>query len=113
MATTWLKKRQTKYSAYVAVYILLALAILSAANYLANRYNKTFDATGNKVFSLSDQTRKILGNLKTDVRILYFDQSNRFSDSRFVVRRGNDKVRRGRAGGSAGGTAGRPAAGSG
>ncbi len=83
MKATWLKKRQTKYGAYVAFYVLVVLGILSAANYLADRYNKTYDATSNKIFSLSDQTKKVVGNLKTDVRILYFDQTNRFSESRF------------------------------
>lgn len=79
----WLKKRQTKYGAYVAVYVLIVAAILAAANYLAERYNKSFDATSNKIFSLSDQTRKVVSNLKTNVRIWYFDQGSRFDESRF------------------------------
>ncbi|MBI3666040.1 MAG: GldG family protein [Acidobacteria bacterium] len=83
MKMGWLKTRQTKYGAYLAAYVLIVLAILSAANYLANRYDKTFDATSNKIFSLSDQTKKVVGNLKQDVKIYYFDESRRFSESRF------------------------------
>jgi ABC-type uncharacterized transport system involved in gliding motility auxiliary subunit len=83
MNTAWLKKRQTKYGAYLAVYVLMVLAILSAANYLAQRYNKTLDTTSNKIFSLSDQTRKVVSNLKEDVKIYYFDQSSRINESRF------------------------------
>ncbi len=80
---SWLKKRQTKYGAYLALYVLITLAILAAANYLAQRYDKTFDATSNKMFSLSDQTKKVVGNLKQDVKIYYFDRGDRMSESRF------------------------------
>jgi len=79
----WMRKRQTKYGAYLAVYLAVVLAILAAANYLANRYNKTVDATRSKLFSLSDQTKKVVGNLKQDVRIFYFDTSARMNESRF------------------------------
>jgi len=74
MNTEWLKARQTKYAAYVTIYIVVILAVVVVANYLANRYNKTFDATANKRFSLSDQTKKVVGDLKQDVTIQYFDQ---------------------------------------
>ena len=83
MKTAWLKKRQTRYGAYLVVYLVIVLAILSAANYLADRYNKTYDATSNKLFSLSDQTKKIAANLKTDVKIYYFDRTEQFNQSRF------------------------------
>ena len=83
MTSAWLKKRQTKYGAYLAVYVVIVLAILSAANYLANRYNKSLDTTSNKIFSLSDQTKKIVTNLKQDVKIYYFDQTARINESRF------------------------------
>jgi len=70
-----MKTRQTKYAAYVTVYIVVILAILVAANFLANRYNKTYDATANKQFTLSDQTKKVVGELKQNVTISYFDRS--------------------------------------
>ena len=73
MNTEWVKARQTKYAAYVTTYILIILAVLVVANFLANRYNKTYDATSNKRFSLSDQTKKIVSGLKQDVTIQYFD----------------------------------------
>jgi len=83
MKFAWLKTRQTKYGAYLAVYVLIVLAILGAGNFLANRYNKSLDTTSNKVFSLSDQTKKIVSNLKQDVKIYYFDQTSRINESRF------------------------------
>jgi ABC-type uncharacterized transport system involved in gliding motility auxiliary subunit len=71
----WIRTRQTKYAAYVTVYIIVILAIIVAANFLANRYNKSYDATANKRYSLSDQTKKVVGDLKQDVTIQYFDRS--------------------------------------
>ena len=58
MKADWIKARQTKYSAYITVYILVILAVLGVANFLANRYDKSYDSTANKQFSLSDQTVK-------------------------------------------------------
>jgi ABC-type uncharacterized transport system involved in gliding motility auxiliary subunit len=72
----WLQARQTKYAAYVTVYIIVILAVIVAANFLANRYNKSYDATANKRFTLSDQTKKVVGDLKQDVTISYFDRAS-------------------------------------
>jgi ABC-type uncharacterized transport system involved in gliding motility auxiliary subunit len=72
--TDWVKTRQTKYAAYATTYILIILAVLVVANFLANRYNKTYDATSNKRYSLSDQTKKIAQGLKQDITIQYFDK---------------------------------------
>jgi ABC-type uncharacterized transport system involved in gliding motility auxiliary subunit len=72
--TEWVKTRQTKYAAYATTYILIILAVLVVANFLANRYNKTYDATSNKRYSLSDQTKKIAQGLKQDITIQYFDK---------------------------------------
>ena len=71
-----MQTRQTKYAAYATVYILVILAVLVVANFLANRYNKSYDATANKRFTLSDQTKKVVGDLKQDVTISYFDRAN-------------------------------------
>jgi ABC-type uncharacterized transport system involved in gliding motility auxiliary subunit len=83
----WLKARQTKYAAYVTVYILVILGVLVAANFLANRYNKTYDATANKRFSLSDETKKVVSELKQDVTIEYFDQANGFQAGKDLLDR--------------------------
>ena len=71
-----MQARQTKYAAYATVYILVILAVLVLANFLANRYNKSYDATANKRYTLSDQTKKVVGELKQDVTISYFDRAN-------------------------------------
>lgn len=79
MNTQLLKARQTKYAAYATVYILVVLAIIVFANVLANRYNKSYDGTANKRYSLSEQTAKIVKGLKQDANITYFEQSTHFS----------------------------------
>ena len=87
MSQAWMKTRQTKYTAYAGVYILVILAVLVAINFLANRYPKSYDSTSNKQFSLSDQTIKVVGNLKNDVKITYFDESPRFGQARDLLDR--------------------------
>ena len=85
MASQWLKARQTKYAAYATVYIMVVVAIVVVANVLADRYDKSFDATSNKRYSLSDQTAKIVKGLKQDATITYFNQSTRFRDGKDVL----------------------------
>jgi ABC-type uncharacterized transport system involved in gliding motility auxiliary subunit len=77
-----LKARQTRYVGYVTVYILVVLAVVTTANVLANRYDKTFDTTANKRFSLSDQTAKIVKGLKENANVTYFDQGTRFEHAK-------------------------------
>jgi len=89
MKLSWLKARQTKFGAYVAAYVIVILAVLSAANYLADRHNKSFDSTKNKRYSLSDQTEKVVKNLKQDVTITYFDRGTEFSRARDLLDRYN------------------------
>jgi len=85
MASQWMKARQTKYAAYAATYILIVIAAVVVANVLADRYNKSYDATANKRYSLSDQTAKIVKGLKQDATITYFNQSTRFRDGKDLL----------------------------
>jgi ABC-type uncharacterized transport system involved in gliding motility auxiliary subunit len=87
MRTDWIKTRQTKYTGYVTVYILVILAVLAAANFLANRYNKSYDSTANKQFSLSDQTIKAVKGLKKDVTVTYFGETSQFPQARDLLGR--------------------------
>lgn len=87
MRFDWIRARQTKYTAFATVYILVIVAALAAANFLANRYNKSYDATSNKRFSLSDQTEKVVRELKQDVKIYYFDRTSEFGRARDLLDR--------------------------
>src|SRR5260370_39347692 len=87
MPSNWMKTRQTKYTLYAAVYLLVILAILGAANWLANGHNKSFDSTFNKKFSLSDQTVKAVNSLTKDVTITDYDKTDKFSTARGLLDR--------------------------
>ncbi|HLZ90370.1 MAG TPA: GldG family protein [Candidatus Acidoferrum sp.] len=82
MSAEFLKARQSKYAAYAATYIAVVLTIIAALNVLANRYEKSFDTTANKRYSLSDQTVKIVKGLKQDATITYFDGPRGFQSAR-------------------------------
>jgi ABC-type uncharacterized transport system involved in gliding motility auxiliary subunit len=79
MASGWMKARQTRYAAYATVYILIILAVISAANFLADRYDKTYDSTSNKRYSLSEETAKIVKGLKNPITITYWDRASSFT----------------------------------
>ncbi len=85
MASQWMKARQTKYAGFAATYILVVLAAVVIANYLANEHNKSYDATSNKRYSLSEQTAKIVKGLKQDATITYFNQSTHFRDGKDLL----------------------------
>src|SRR6266851_2567925 len=87
MQSDWMKTRQTKYSLYLTVYLLVILAILGAANWLANGHNKSFDSTSNKKFSLSDQTIKVVKGLTKDVTITDYDKTDKFATARDLLDR--------------------------
>jgi ABC-type uncharacterized transport system involved in gliding motility auxiliary subunit len=82
-----MKARQTKFTLYTIVYVLVVFAVVSTVNFLANRYNKSYDSTSNKQFTLSDQTIKIAKNLKQPVTIAYWDQSSKFEGARDLLDR--------------------------
>ena len=87
MNTQWLKTRQTKYTAYVTLYILIVVGVLAAVNFLGQRYDKSYDSTSNKQFSLSDQTVKVVKGLKQDVTVTDYDRTSNFTNARDLLDR--------------------------
>ena len=85
--TSWIKTRQTRYGAYAFVYTLVVLAVLIVGNWLASSHNKSVDVTANKQYTLSEQTKKVLGNLKSDINVYYFDQSAGYDRARDMLDR--------------------------
>ncbi|HLV87616.1 MAG TPA: GldG family protein [Candidatus Sulfotelmatobacter sp.] len=85
MASEWLKARQTKYAAYATTYIIIAIAAVVIINILADRFNKSYDSTSNKRYSLSEQTAKIVKSLKQDATITYFNQNTHFREGRDLL----------------------------
>src|SRR5580704_8066601 len=87
MQSDWMKTRQTKYSLYVTVYLVVIIAILGAVNWLANQHNKSYDSTSNKQFSLSDQTVKVVKGLTKDVTVTDYDKTSAFGTARDLLDR--------------------------
>jgi gliding motility-associatede transport system auxiliary component len=87
MANEWIKARQTRYGAVLALYLIVIIAILIAANWLANRHNKSVDVTANKRYSLSDQTKKVVGNLQKDLNVYYFEKADSYERARDLLDR--------------------------
>src|SRR5215831_8583951 len=85
MNTELLKARQTKFAGYIAVYVVIILTAVVVVNVLADRYNKSYDGTANKRYSLSDQTKKIVQGLNQDATIRYFNQSTRFVEGKDLL----------------------------
>lgn len=83
----WLRSRQFRSGGYAAVYTLVFVAILATANWLGVQYNETYDATERKLYSLSDQTHKILDGLERGVTISYFDRTSQFVAAQDMLRR--------------------------
>jgi ABC-type uncharacterized transport system involved in gliding motility auxiliary subunit len=81
------KNNRTANFAQALVYTLIVLAILGTVNFLANRYNKSYDSTSNKKFTLSDQTAKIAKNLQQSVTITYWDRPTGFQNARDLLDR--------------------------
>ena len=71
------KGRGAKYGTLSIISIVVFLGILTAVNYLGTRQNKRWDFTANQVFSLSDQTIKILRELKEPVTFTVFERQDR------------------------------------
>ena len=87
MNANFLRSRQTKFSVYVTLYILIVVAALGLLNWLANRHNKSVDTTSNRRFSLSDQTEKVVKGLQQNVRITYWDKSGEFQRAKDLLDR--------------------------
>ncbi|HYZ85512.1 MAG TPA: Gldg family protein, partial [Bryobacteraceae bacterium] len=87
MNTAWIRSRQTQFGAYATFYIVIVVAALILVNYLANRHNKSIDTTAEKKYSLSDQTEKVVKNLKQDVQITYVDEQTRFTGAKDLLDR--------------------------
>ena len=81
------KSRQVRFGATAGVYTIVIIAILVLVNWLANRYNKTYDTTSNKRYTLSQETIKLVKNLKSDATITYIDKTSGFESARGMLDR--------------------------
>jgi ABC-type uncharacterized transport system involved in gliding motility auxiliary subunit len=80
-------KRSSQLGTNAVILSIAVIAILALLNFLGFRHSKRFDLTSEKLFSVSDQTRKIVGGLQKDVTIVRFarpsdatPETQRFTD---------------------------------
>jgi gliding motility-associatede transport system auxiliary component len=66
------RRRFLLYGANAFIFTLIILGILTVLNYLAFKHDSRFDVTEGKLYSLSDQTIKVLKNLDKSIEILAF-----------------------------------------
>jgi ABC-type uncharacterized transport system involved in gliding motility auxiliary subunit len=66
-------KRQTRFGAMTSLSVVAVLVILVGLNYLVERRDKRWDLTATKSNSLSDQSVKVVSNLKAPVKITVVD----------------------------------------
>ena len=71
------------FSGFSLFTVLAALVALGAINYFANERAKKFDFNENQLESLSDQTTKVLKNLKEKVTVVgfFYKREKRFEDT--------------------------------
>src|SRR5215813_5007723 len=74
--------RQGKLSANTVVLSVAVLALVVVANFLGFRHHKRFDLTAEGLYSISEQTKKVVANLPKEVKVIYFnkEENQQFSD---------------------------------
>ena len=68
-------RRSSKLGTNTAILTLAVLAILVFVNFVGFRHHKRFDLTTEKLYTLSDQTRKIVAGLPSEVTIVHFSKA--------------------------------------
>jgi ABC-type uncharacterized transport system involved in gliding motility auxiliary subunit len=69
-------KRSSQLGTNTTILTVAVIAILVLVNFAGFRHHKRFDLTTEKLHTLSDQTKQIVGGLQKDVTIVRFDKSH-------------------------------------
>src|SRR5689334_11199837 len=67
--------RSGRLGANVALLTAAVIGLIAIANFLGYRHHKRFDLTTEGLYTLSEQTKKVLNNLQKDVKVVKFAQS--------------------------------------
>lgn len=70
--------RQAQYGALATSSVFIVLGILVAVNYIGQRQNRRWDLTSAGQYSLSDQSRNVLGQLDSPMQVMIFAQQTQF-----------------------------------
>jgi ABC-type uncharacterized transport system involved in gliding motility auxiliary subunit len=68
-------KRSSQLGTNTTILSVVVIAILVLVNFVGFRHHKRFDLTTEKLYTLSDQTKQVVGGLQKDVTIVRFDKS--------------------------------------
>ncbi len=68
------RRRSTQYGANTLVMVLMVVGLLGMVNFLAKEYQERWDLTSAKLYSLSDQTEKLVKGLEAEVEVIHFDK---------------------------------------
>jgi len=68
--------RSGRLGANVALLTIAVVGLIAIANFLGYRHHKRFDLTTEGLYTLSEQTKKVLQNLPKDVKVIKFAQEN-------------------------------------
>jgi ABC-type uncharacterized transport system involved in gliding motility auxiliary subunit len=72
---SFFSKRSSQQGTNTTVLSVAVIAILVIVNFVGFRHHKRFDLTTETLYTLSDQTKQIVGGLQKDVTIVHFDKS--------------------------------------
>ncbi len=92
------RKRFLLHGTNAFVFSIVVLGILIIINYLAYKRDARFDVTVGKLYSLSDQTVKVLNNLDKEIEVLAFFKEvgvdrKEFQDLINEYKRKSDKIK--------------------
>jgi ABC-type uncharacterized transport system involved in gliding motility auxiliary subunit len=66
------RRRNARYGAIAGLSVVIALAVVIAANWISNRQNKRWDLTAEQQYTLSDQTVNLLRGLDAPLQVTVF-----------------------------------------
>ena len=72
----YFRGRSGRLSANVALLTVAVVGLIAIVNFLGYRHHKRLDLTAEGLFSLSDQTKKVLSGLQKDVKVIRFAKEN-------------------------------------
>jgi len=68
-------RRSSQLGTNTTILSLAVIAILGVLNFAGARHPKRFDLTTEKLYTLSDQTKRVVGGLQNDITIVRFDKT--------------------------------------
>lgn len=72
----YFKGRSGRLGANMALLTVAVVGLIIIANFLGYRHHKRFDLTSEGLYTLSDQTKKVISNLQKDVKVIKFDRTD-------------------------------------